>query len=88
MGIMQFQSCDCSSYCTALGKNGYIDIVSRQLRDSSVVRRWCGQFTEGRTNVHDENHSGRTLLLTPELKESVRQAVIQNRRFIISELSG
>ena len=32
--IVQFQSCDGSSYCTALGKNGCTDIVSCQLQDS------------------------------------------------------
>ena len=33
--VVQFQSCDGSSYCTALGENGFIDIVSCQLWDSS-----------------------------------------------------
>ena len=85
---VQFQYCDGSSYCTALGENGCTDIVSRQLRDSSMTRRWCGQFSEDRTKVHDEDRSGRSSLVTPELMESVRQAVLQNRRFTISELSG
>ena len=31
---VQFQSCDGSSYCTALGENDCTDTVSRQLRDS------------------------------------------------------
>ena len=53
----------------------------------SMDRRWCGQFTEGRTNVHDEDCSGRSSLVTPELMESVRQVVLQNRHFTISELS-
>ena len=44
--VVQFQSCNGSSYCTALGENGCMDMISRQLRDSSMVRRWCGQFTE------------------------------------------
>ena len=39
---VQFQSYDDSSYCTALRENGWTDIVSRQLRDSSIIRRWCG----------------------------------------------
>ena len=73
---VQFQSCDGSSYCTVLGENGCIVIVSCQLRDSSMVRRWCGQFTEGRTTAHDEDRSGRSsLVMTSELMESVRQAV-------------
>ena len=46
---VQFQSCDGCSYCTVLGKNGCNHIVSRQLRDSSMVRRWCGQFMKAET---------------------------------------
>ena len=45
---MQFQSCDGSSYCTALGENGCTDIVSCQLRDSSMFRQWCRQFTKAK----------------------------------------
>ena len=52
---VQFQSCDGSSYCTALGESVCADIVSHQLRSYSIVRRWCGQFAEGQTSVHDEN---------------------------------
>ena len=43
------------------------------IMSDSVVRRWCGQVTEGRTNVHDEDRSGRPSLVTPELMESVRK---------------
>ena len=42
-------------------------IISRQLRDSSIVRRWCGQFTEGRSNVRDGDRSGRSSVVTSEL---------------------
>ena len=84
---VQFQSCDGSSSCTALGENGCTDIVSRQLRDSYMIRRWCEQFTEGRTNVHNEDRSGRPSLVTLEVMESVRQAILQNQCFTISELS-
>ena len=72
---VQFQFCVGSSYCTALGENGCTDIVSRQLRDFSMVRRWCRQCA-------------RPSLVTPELMENVRQAVLQNWCFRISELSG
>ena len=58
---VQFQSYNGSSYCTALGKNGCTDIVFGKLRDSSMVRRWCGKFTEDRTNVHNEDRSGRPI---------------------------
>ena len=42
-GIMQCSlSCDGNSYYTALGENGCTDIVSCQMRHSSMVRRWYG----------------------------------------------
>ena len=56
--------------------------------DISVARRWCRQFTEGRTKVHNEERSGRPSLVTPGLMESVQQEILQNWRFAISELSG
>ena len=59
------------------------DIMSERM-----VRRRCGQFNEGRSNVHDEYRRGRPSLVTPELMENVRQIVFQNRCFTISELSG
>ena len=37
-----------------------------------MVRRRCGQFTKGRTTVHDVDRGGRSSLMTPELLESVR----------------
>ena len=63
-------------------------VYRHDIMSDSMVRRWCGQFTEGQTNVHDIDRSGRASLVTPGLLESVQQAVLQNRRFTISELSG
>ena len=75
-------------YCTMLGENGCTDIVSHQLRDSSMVSQWCGQCTEGRINVQDGNRSGRSYLVTQDLTESVQQAVLLNLHFTILEFSG
>ena len=41
------------------------------IMSDSMIRRLCGHFTEGRTNVHDEDCSGRPSLVMPELMESV-----------------
>ena len=38
--------------------------------------------------MHDEDRSGQPSLVMPELMESLWQAVLQNLRFTISELSG
>ena len=40
----------------------------------SMARRRCGQFTKGRTNMHDVDCSSRPSLVMPELIESVRQS--------------
>ena len=84
MGIMQFQSCDCSSYCTALGKMATL-ILSPANCEIPV---WSD---DGAGNSLKADLKCTTMALvvevTPELMESVRQAVLQNRHFTISELS-
>ena len=56
-------------------------VYGSDIMNDSMVRRWRGQFTEGRTNVHDQDRSGRSFLVTPELMESVQQAVSQNQYY-------
>ncbi|KAJ4440405.1 hypothetical protein ANN_08546 [Periplaneta americana] len=58
------------------------DIMSKQM-----VRRWCRQFSEGRQSVHDEERSGRPSLINDRV-ELVRQCIMENRRFTITELSS
>ena len=44
---VQFQSCDCSSYCTALGENGCTDMVSCQLQylcSYQILGNWPESF--------------------------------------------
>ncbi|GFW58013.1 uncharacterized protein TNCV_2741591 [Trichonephila clavipes] len=50
-----------------------------------VVHRWCRLFLEGRQSVNEEERSGRPSLISVDL---VRQHVMENRRFTITELSG
>ncbi|KAJ4427740.1 hypothetical protein ANN_25393 [Periplaneta americana] len=64
--------------CQVYGPN----IMSKQM-----VRRWCMQFTEGRQIVHDEERSGRPSLINDRV-ELVRQCIMENRRFTITELSS
>ena len=65
--------------CNVYGPN----IMSKQM-----VRRWCRQFSEGRQSVHDEERSGRPSLINDELVGLVRQRVMENRRFTITEMGG
>jgi hypothetical protein len=44
-------------------------------------------FKNGRTNVHDEERSGRPSLVSDDLVQSVDQKICERRRFTISELS-
>ena len=47
------------------------------------VRRWCWLFKEGRTNVHDEEQSQHLVLVTNELKETIKATILENRKFTI-----
>ena len=42
----------------------YGKVINRQ-----NVTKWCREFSEGRTNVHDEQRSGRSVLISGDLQE-------------------
>jgi transposase len=42
-------------------------------------------FSEGRTNVHDEDRSGRPSLVTADLLDQVNEKIRENRRFTTCE---
>ncbi|GFV45078.1 HTH_48 domain-containing protein [Trichonephila clavipes] len=65
--------------CLVYGPN----IMSKQM-----VRRWCKQFPEVRQSVHDEECSRRPFIINDDLVELVRQRVMENRRFTVTELSS
>jgi hypothetical protein len=44
-------------------------------------------FKDGRTNVHDEERSGRPCVVSDDLIQSVDQKICERRRLTISELS-
>jgi len=53
--------------------------------NAASVRKWCIMFTNGRTDVHDAEKSGRPSVITDALKEKVNRIIRQNRHFTISE---
>ncbi|GFV34344.1 mariner Mos1 transposase [Trichonephila clavipes] len=55
--------------------------------NESSIRKWCIQFKNGRTNVHDEEKSLRPGIVTDELVAKVDEKIREIRRFIITELS-
>ncbi|GFV09817.1 uncharacterized protein TNCV_2598711 [Trichonephila clavipes] len=53
-----------------------------------MIHRWCRQFSEGHQSAHDEERSGRPSLINVDLVKLVRQRMMENRRFTITELSS
>ncbi|GBM22073.1 hypothetical protein AVEN_137381-1 [Araneus ventricosus] len=54
-----------------------------------MVRKWVIAFKDGRTNVNDEEQSGRPSSgITEDLVQEVDGKVRENRRFMISSLSN
>ncbi|XP_035228998.1 histone-lysine N-methyltransferase SETMAR-like [Stegodyphus dumicola] len=52
-----------------------------------MVRRWVRKFNDGRSDVHDEERSGRPSLVTEELVHAIDYKIHENRRFTISALA-
>jgi transposase len=44
-------------------------------------------FSEGRTNVHDDDGSGRPSLVTADMLDQVNEKIRESRGFTTSELS-
>jgi len=63
------------------------EVYGPNVMSYSKARQWCRLFKEGRTNVHNEEPSGRPSVITDDLAEKVNTAIRGNRRFTISELS-
>jgi transposase len=59
-------------FCEVYGENGMSD---------GMVRRWCRMFSEGRTNIHDDDRSGRPSLVTADLPDQVNEEIRKNRIF-------
>jgi hypothetical protein len=62
--------------CEVYGENAVSD---------GMVRR-CRMFSEGRTNVHDDDRSGRPSLVIADLLDQVNEKIRENRRFVCSPL--
>jgi hypothetical protein len=55
--------------------------------NEGTVRRWYRMFRDGRTNVHDEERSGRPSEGSDDLAQSVDLKICEKRRLKNSELS-
>ncbi|XP_023310469.1 histone-lysine N-methyltransferase SETMAR-like [Anoplophora glabripennis] len=63
------------------------EVYGQNAMSDSMVRRWVRQFNEGRSEVHDEERSGRPSLVTEELVHAIDDKIRENRRFTISALA-
>lgn len=62
-------------------------VYGQNIMTGGMVRRWVRAFKDGRTNVHDEERSGRASVITEDLVQKVDERVKEDRRFTISSLS-
>lgn len=62
-------------------------VYGENIMSDGMVRKWVRAFKDGRSNVHDEERSGRPSVITEDLVQKVDQKVKGNRRFTISALS-
>ena len=59
----------------------YGNVMNRQ-----NVTKWCREFSKGRTDVHDEQRSGRPSLISDDLLQEIEGEIRANRRVTIREL--
>jgi len=59
----------------------YGNVMNRQ-----NVTKWCREFSEGRTDVHDEQRSGRPSLISDDLLQEIEGEIRANRSVTIREL--
>ncbi|KAG5311603.1 SETMR methyltransferase, partial [Pseudoatta argentina] len=52
------------------------------------VFKWCREFKNGRTSVHDDQRSGRRSILTDDIVEKIENALRDDRRLTVDELSA
>jgi transposase len=61
-------------------------VYGEGVMNESSVRKWSRMFNEGKTNVHDEERSGRPSLITEVLKKQIDEEIRQDRRSTLDEL--
>ncbi|KAL4142110.1 hypothetical protein QTP88_004631 [Uroleucon formosanum] len=63
------------------------EVYGENAMSHSMVRRWVRLFNEGRTNVHDEERTGRPSLISDVLVQEVEKKIHENRRFTMTSLA-
>ena len=63
-----------------------ISVYGEKCMDVKNVRKWCREFQEGRTNVHDEAGRGRPSV-SDETVNKVEELLLADRRLTVREIS-
>ena len=63
-----------------------VAVYGEHVMNAVSVRKWCTMFRNGRTDVHDNERSGRPSVITDALKQKVNHIIRENRHFTISEV--
>lgn len=96
MSIKSAAKCEIRSvirYLVVKGKypsevfNEIKSVYGEGVMNRTSVFKWCREFKNGRTDVHDEHRSGRPSILTDSLVEKIEEAVRGDRRLTLDELS-
>lgn len=61
------------------------EVYGESCMDVKNVRKWCREFTAGRTEIHDEERSGRPSI-SDETVAKVEQIMRQDRRITLDDL--
>lgn len=64
------------------------EVYSKNVMRVNKVQKWCQEFTNGHTNIHDEDCTAWPSLITDELVQCACKKVCENRRFTVNELSN
>ena len=63
-----------------------VAVYDEHVMNAASVRKWYIMFTNGRTDVHDAEKSGRPSVITDASKQKVNRITRENRHFTISEV--
>ena len=63
-----------------------VAVYGEHAMNAASDRKWCTMFTNGRTDVHDAERSGRPSVITDALKQKANRIIRENLHFTISEV--
>ena len=63
-----------------------VAVYGEHVMNAASIRKWCIMFTNGRTDVHDAERSGRPSVITDALRQKVNRIIQENRHFTSSEV--